>query len=294
MTLPLAPKTWTAIALLLQRPYLGRLWILQENEAANSLSILKYGATEVLWYYVRRALIRCQSEISALLETSVLLDPARSIYASKLSGISKTQDPTQIFEIESIRKCSEPRNKVFAILGLLQAKLAQQIQTLYSHPLRDVYMQAFIATVRTTRRLGLLECAGSQSSISNNGSWIPDFTQSMFERYTVEDVGLASCYSPAHAKFEQPLQLHVDGIISGRIQAVMTNLTRNAMSDWPEVHQMIKQQSPGITEEECLEAYLWTITQGDLEDRWHQSSITPDLAEAKAIFRLWCSNTMYA
>lgn len=152
--------------------------------------------------------------MAALLETS-MTSKLPATFASKLSGILKEYDPMALFALASTRKCGEPRDKVFAILGLLPPKLAEQIQPLYSLSVRDVYMKAFWATVQTTHRLGLLEWAASPESFSDGATWILDFRKSLFDRYSVEDASLASSCSAAQVTIQAPLQLHVRGILQG-------------------------------------------------------------------------------
>lgn len=230
LSLPLLPATWTAIALLIQRPYFERHWIIQEVQAASSASVVRCGNTVVLWYYVRRALMRCRYEIAALLETSPSSRlPTR--FAEKLCGTLKGYDLMALFALSSSRECSEPRDRVFAVMGLLPPQLSQSLQPLYSASVRDVYMHAFLATVRTTCRLGLLDCAIPESSLVSEATWIPDFTQSTFRRYSVDKNGLASSFSAARVIFQEPLEVHVHGILLGRIKAVSATVMGDAASD---------------------------------------------------------------
>ncbi|KAH4013036.1 hypothetical protein HBI73_211990 [Parastagonospora nodorum] len=283
LTIPLDMPTWNSIEALMQRSYFERLWTVQEAQVASPSSLVQCGATEVPWYYVRRAFIRCryQFEISSQVNRR---------FTDHLSRNLRGYSPMILFALASDRKCSEPRDKVFAILGLLPPTLTRRIRPLYSLPVEDVYMQACVATIQSTRRLGILECANPQHSTGDYATWVPNLTQSIFRRYSVGRSSLASSFSASHVSFQSPCCLQVRGVLHGRITAVSHITTSHATHDYPTVCEIIDRQFPNMTDEARLSTYLWVVTQGYLSDRWHKHVATPTLREAQAMLRDACIN----
>jgi hypothetical protein len=214
----------------------------------------------------------------------------RRIFTDHLSRSLHGYDATFLFGLATDRSCSDPRDKVFAILGLLPRELTRHIQPHYSLSVREVYVQAFLATVMTSCRLGLLGCAGLPNSVGDQTSWEPDFSESVFKRYSVIESNLANGFSAAHVMFQAPDPLHIRGILKGHIKAVSTTTNTDTTHDYAGVPAMMKAQVPHAAEDVCLTAYLWAITRGHLSDRWYDHSTTPSLLEARAIFQDACSN----
>jgi hypothetical protein len=228
--------------------------------------------------------------MSALSETCT---PAQLIAQRSVDHLARNlrgYDARFLFALTSDRKCSDPRDRIFAILGLLPPDLTQHILTLYSLPVGDVYTQVFLAAIRTTCRLGVIDFASPLDNIDNHFTWRPDFTKSVFERYSVAEGSFASSNSAAQVVFQQPHNLHVRGISGGLIRAISPTVTSHAKDDYPRICAMISTHFSNFTEEECLDAYLWTMTQGHLRDRWDDHSTTPSLQQARAIFRYTCAN----
>jgi hypothetical protein len=75
-------------------------------------------------------------------------------------------------------KCKDPRDRIFALLGLLPPAISRRIHPHYTKPTKEVYREAFIAYVQCSGDLTLLREAGP--------SWIPDFRSS---RKTFSRVG---------------------------------------------------------------------------------------------------------
>jgi hypothetical protein len=88
--------------------------------------------------------------------------------------------------------------------------------------------------------------------------------------------------------FEPPNRLHVRGVFQGEIRAVSPSTTSHAQVDYPAVLELVSLHLPHITREECLDWYVWVMTGGNLNRRWHGHSATPSLQEAKKILQqLW-------
>jgi hypothetical protein len=78
--------------------------------------------------------------------------------------------PLHLLRTATSAKCKDPRDRIFALLGLLPPAISRSIQPHYTKPTKEVYREAFIAYVQCSGDLTLLREAGP--------SWIPDFRSS--------------------------------------------------------------------------------------------------------------------
>jgi hypothetical protein len=289
--IPLSTKAWTAIAHLIQRPYWERLWIVQEIQTGNNHSIVQCGGFDASWYHVRRGFIRCSQTLAQLPQFSTPASIWQLRSVNHLSRNLKSAGVDWLFEVSTRHKCSDARDKVFAILGLLPPRLAQRIQPDYTSTVDCVYKQIFLATLDFTKRLYVLDAANPKESATGRPSWLLDFTPPSPEHHAVGPMGFASSQSAAHATYQSPNQLHVRGVLHGHVKAVSPTTTYDARFDYTAVRELVSLHLPHLTDEDCLESYLWTMTQGDLRDRCFIRAVVPWLEEAKAMIQdLWAGN----
>jgi hypothetical protein len=283
--IPLLPSSWNAIANFIQRPYFERLWVMQEAQMAGQNSIMQCGETEIPWYYARRAFIRCRSDMATLPRFSSLSSRMNQRLAEDISHSLVARDISLLFKIASTRKCADPRDKVFAVFGLLPSNLTQHIQSSYTLLFRDVYIQAFLATVHFTHRLGLLDSTNQHGPWNDHPSWAPDFRLSSSDLHDANTGSYASGPSAAHILYQPPDSLQVRGIYQGQVLAVSPIIISCVRDGYLAVLELVSLHFPYITKEECLGWYVWIVTQGYLKDRWYGHSMAPSLQEAKRILQ---------
>jgi hypothetical protein len=281
--IPLDSLTWSAIADLIQLPYFERLWIMQEIQAAGPNSMIQCGETEIPWYYARRAFIRCFPEMATLPQSSSLTSRRNQHVAEEISRSLAMEDVHVLFSIASGRQCADPKDKVFAILGLLPLSFTRHIQSSYTFSMQDVYIQACLATVNSTCRLGLLDRTNQHEQPNDHPSWAPDFRRSNYELHMVLAGSYAGGSSAAHASFQPPDRLQVRGVSRGKVQAVSPTITSHIAGDYQAVLELVSLNLLQVSKEQILDWYVWIIAQGDLKDRWHNHRMTPSLQEAKAM-----------
>jgi hypothetical protein len=287
--IPLNSMAWKSVAQLMQRPYFERLWVVQEVQMANSNAIMHCGETEVSWYYVRRAFIRCHSEMSAIPQLSSPSHRREQYRADFLSRSLSTRDASLLFRLATDYKCADPKDKVFAILGLLHPNLTRSIHLSYALALQDIYTQTFLATVHYTRRLGLLDIAYQPGPGNELPSWVPDLRQPNPERYKTGEGSYASASSAAHVSFQSPNKLHVCGITQGEVTAVSSIKTDHIQHSYPAIIELVTSYFPDAAEGECLDLCVWIVTQGHLSERWHGDDMFGSLKDAKKILQRLCA-----
>jgi hypothetical protein len=278
--LPMNRGNWHAILALLRRPYFERLWVLQELQMANQQSIVQCGEARFLWYNVRRGLLRCYADREHVINWAPM-DWLRDIYnAQGVSCDLASESPAALFEVASMRKCNDPKDKVFGLLGLLPPKMRDLLKTRYESSVEDVYIEAFLKTVEVTQRLLPLDRA-SQDDLEDYPSWGLRLDQPIYERYSRRDNSMAASYTAAKTMYQPPDQLQIIGIIQGSIIAASSDVTVEAKTDYLAAQKLVCEYFPNLPEEEGLEAFLWVITMGDLRERFLYHNKTPTLHEAE-------------
>jgi Heterokaryon incompatibility protein (HET) len=192
-----APKPWTAssdshvihaaamgLADLLSRPFFKRLWVVQEVVLGRDL-VAVCGARQFDWSILRLAclLFTRRPELASLLKSFVHIgcDFATMRKASRLVkdyGRLVGRDLWDIMYECSGLATSEPRDKVYAVLGL--AKRRRDLpRPDYAKAVQDVYLEAARHFVRTGHGIDVIEAAMSSDSRGKQGypSWAPWFDQ---------------------------------------------------------------------------------------------------------------------
>jgi hypothetical protein len=282
-SIPLSPETWDSISRFLRRPYFERLWVLQELQLANHRSIVQCGQVVRSWYNVRRALLRCRFDLRQSMQSSSSDHVKGLKHVINIARNQTTSNAGTLFGIASTRNCSNPRDKVYGLLGLLHPNLSKQIRPQYALSVADVYIQAFLATVRFTRRLDLLDRVDQQWSTRTQPSWTPNLTHASGGRYSVHASSLAAGSTAADVSYQPPDELHISGVIHGRVKAANSETTVNAISEYSSICKFISEHCPGMAEDARLESYLMIVTQSDVRERWHDHGMVPRLQELKNI-----------
>ncbi|KAF2833421.1 hypothetical protein CC86DRAFT_9574 [Ophiobolus disseminans] len=286
--LPLASGALEAVLNLIQRPYFERLWVKQEIQFSSEASIMQCGDMAIRWYHMRRGLIRLPREMTALPRLNSVSSWTKIRIADRTAHRLKMGDIETLFDIAAECKCVDPRDRIFAILGLLPASLAQRIHPDYQSPVEQVYLQAFLTILDFTRRFSRIGCVGGKAGMRNRPSWVRDFTQSYIDNYWLQDGNLASGHSSSHTSFVAPNQLHMQGVYHGEITAVSSPLTGSATANYLAFCELVSVSLPNKTKNECLDIYTWVMTEGQLHERWPELVVMPPSGEAKAIVQQMC------
>jgi hypothetical protein len=192
-----------------------------------------------------------------------------------------------LFRIAGKCKCSDPRDKVYALMALLPQTLTAKIEPQYSLSVCEVFMQMMLASIANTQRLNLICFQGEKTSGQNLPSWVPNLAGIKAE-YRKIPWATASGSSAAHSMFVHPNQLHVSGVSYTTIEAVHTE----KWSDLASASRLAWQCWFGNKETEIYptgehtdEVYTWTLSCGRFRERWPQSVVVPTFTDARAIFQ---------
>ena len=178
-------KEWKALASLLARPWFGRMWILQEMAVASSATIV-YGQNTIPWTdffdsIVRMARAYCLPENSAIEGADDVINKRLdNIITIKQEYLAKGHlNFWKALRLSSYSEAKDPRDKVFALLGLCVQNQFTQVD--YSKDIVEVYRDAalrilFGPGINSHGVMLFLSDAEKHRSSLPLPSWVPDWT----------------------------------------------------------------------------------------------------------------------
>ena len=90
----------------------------------------------------------------------------------------------QIMTDFRLHDCSDPRDKIYGLLGLIDLELGSRIRPDYAASPKDIYLDVALTHIRFTNSLDILSCkCGWQTMDLDLPSYIPDWTTQVDERW---------------------------------------------------------------------------------------------------------------
>ena len=180
-----------ALSVFLSRPYFWRVWVLQEIALAKQ-AILICGGKSIAWRVLAgRKLVDTHSNLRPahlLSKPNILraLETFQSHHGGCLTSLPPAlgfQNPTlrdvaqllPLLEIASFCDASDPRDKVYALLGLVTGLEPLGFIPDYTETVEDVYVDIAVLLARECGPMALLTKAVCRPSISRRRPWVPDW-----------------------------------------------------------------------------------------------------------------------
>ncbi len=181
-----------ALSTLLQNDWFARIWIVQEVAVARDLSML-YGTEQIMWQDLRDIIQFCLGSAESLpliqrtSNSGVRTCDHKGLRASQIFNVrievttGTSRDLS--FYLESFRSfgATDPRDKVFAVVGLAKTEHHPLVTPDYRKTVRDVYVDAarYLFTVETascplrTLSFAGIGCPRRHQSLP---SWVPNWS----------------------------------------------------------------------------------------------------------------------
>ena len=219
---PFDDETWKPVVNLLRRPWFERLWIWQEVRLARE-AYLFCGNEGLSWDSLRRAMLYLHkaykpSECVNLIERCCLLSNYQEHGAGGFDEL--------VFMLERSRSasCSDPRDKIFAVLSLASEAETCDLYPDYSKPTEAVYQDLVLHCTSNTQSLTilshceLLDDAGGMRL----PTWVPDWT---VPRLTETIPNSASCRnSKPRVRYQDGTVLAATGVhvaVVERVESIL-------------------------------------------------------------------------
>ncbi|KAH8650126.1 heterokaryon incompatibility protein-domain-containing protein [Xylariales sp. PMI_506] len=193
-----------AVACLFQRDYWSRLWVVQEVFNARSISVY-CGLTKLPWSLYKTAaqvFQRHKKDLDLYFSGTASDSRNRRRFSTLTSSLSYAQvlvydGPGSLLDFGSLdgvgdealldvmrtsrrKLTSEPRDKIFGVLGVLPEDIRREFPVDYSLSVKDVYTDIVDFLIYTTERLDVI-CESihfpAQTHTARLPSWVPDWSQ---------------------------------------------------------------------------------------------------------------------
>ncbi|KAF8849459.1 HET-domain-containing protein, partial [Acephala macrosclerotiorum] len=247
---PAGDPSYACLRRLLRRTWSSRSWIVQES-VMNKKNILMCGNWTVYNWDLLGDVVRNVS--AGLLPRACIQsfdDPPEMVFnmgpdyvtmqANMRAGkwgrfgippsTFKRMRLSQLLRRFHSFRSSDPRDKIYAFLGMADDRDRLGIVPNYSRPIRDVYTEAAICIINADRTLDVLSSVRADKSL-DLPSWVPDWSSfdswrggyNNFLWYTkyLDDVCLASGGKESDIQFtEDRTELNVRGILCAKLEVV--------------------------------------------------------------------------
>lgn len=191
-----APGSWLALAKLVRRSYWTRLWIIQEVTLGADRVVLYCGAEEIRWQDFCQAIemihrwlwlvkykaieqdcIRCPEEAQLYEIDRALMHIQKDLLtlSERQRAGSQPLDLRRLMEISAHSMCSDARDRVYGMLGVMDQEVANLIEPAYNATASDAFIRAAKAHMHVHQNIDFLRDAklwGTQGA----PTWVPDWT----------------------------------------------------------------------------------------------------------------------
>jgi hypothetical protein len=165
----IAPSSWRLFAStaaevlgpIFRLPYFSRTWIIQEIAMARAHSVL-FGDISTPWEWFTTPTIRH-------------LAPAWIQFCDR-RRYRETGDLANLLIDTKSSKASDPRDKVFGLLGLIQSAGAEGLVANYSCSVEEVFIGVALYLINKHSSIHILAMSGIHYKYSNFPSWVPDWS----------------------------------------------------------------------------------------------------------------------
>jgi hypothetical protein len=274
--LPYDVRTWNAVLRLSGRTYFTRVWIMQELHLSNHRTIIQCGSDAMSWMNLRKA-FNCLSTKRNL--PSFLFRGQLAAVAS-LANYDAREPYRELTRSIQDRNCSNDRDRVYGLLGLMPGGLRARIIPNYDITVGEVYRQETVAQIEFFQRLDVLGGCGLPGGSNPDRaidapSWVPDL---LLPRMPSPQRNFASGVSRCYVAFTSPDVAEVSGLQVG---------TANFVQDrqpW-EFGEGIENTKLWAYEDLDRDVYALTLCGMTVKERWQGSpGIVPSLEEWKRFY----------
>ncbi|CAF9937775.1 hypothetical protein IMSHALPRED_000541 [Imshaugia aleurites] len=219
--------TWTSLVSLLNRPWFGRLWIWQEVRLAKKELHLLCGHDDLPWNTFCNAVFflgRTPGPVMPEMATPRdrpgswkgrdrayrLCDPMS--HGSLLQALISTKNS----------ECSDNKDKIYAILNLVNQHERRGLKPNYFKSVIEVYQDVILCSLEIQKTLELLIFCELGGPIEDMPTWVPDWSSPTVCNQLLQAKGCLN--SEAHGEYVRDGILRVTGICAGTVVRVEDTL----------------------------------------------------------------------
>lgn len=178
----LSKPRWQALGRLFENPWFSRVWVIQEVAYGKDAMVFR-GSRSVSWTIFRSVASRILGHhLSNWLEASqpdAMVDTLRHISTVMRRDIAFQNDFFKMLCLCRTFKSTDPRDKIYALLGMSTDPVARRIRPDYTKDITSVFVEFTVAdmTAQTSLRHIIVAPSYARSESMDLPSWVPDWTQ---------------------------------------------------------------------------------------------------------------------
>lgn len=264
---PYDTRTWSSLRALFQRPWFNRVWVLQEALLGDQGSVIQCGNTCISFCALRKAMLVLGRKVTTPSDIrSKLLSYTPGILPTSMRALP------ELLRWAKHRSCSDPRDKIYGIIGLVPTSIIDGIRRDYSAPISKIYQSTILSYINVTKQLCLLQHCRLDQSFEDAPSWVPNWSFSDDNAMTGVDLGRCpSGRSSAEVRYHGENDLEIMGMYCTKVQSVKIK----SAGDAKEAFRAIRRWEPEgslsgnyVGGGSMIDAFLETIYQGHTKERY--------------------------
>lgn len=193
---------WGSINLFFTKPWFSRVWVIQEVAVSQSEPLAYCGSRQVSWSRLQagaRHIIRdypgLMESVTKIPSPDMLSDRTSILRLEHYRSLMRSKKPPSIVDLlieNRVADSADPRDKLYALLGLSSDGQDPALRPDYAKPLSQVYKELFKFIVTRDKRLDII-CASQPSGVPTIPCWIPNW----FDKWRYSTFGLRPSPSSA-------------------------------------------------------------------------------------------------
>lgn len=220
---------WTSIFSLLIRPWFGRLWIWQEVRLAKNGVQVFCGSGELPWEIFGNAIFYLEGMSLPMIPQDPLGLWKCMRRAFELSSLKRLSNLYMALDTTRDSECSDNKDKIYAILNLVDKRERMGLEPDYSRSTFEVYQDVVFYSLINRKSLQLLRFCERREPAADKPTWVPDWSSpndcNLLQHFE------ASLSSEAHAEYVGKGILRVTGVCAAKIDRTENCLPPENPSD---------------------------------------------------------------
>jgi hypothetical protein len=166
---------WIALRSLFERPYFRRMWIVQEV-ALGKKCVVYCGSHSVPWNNLAKAALCLEDDADHQADAHRVVRMIGGLKRMNVTGYSGHRPLMNLIHQSFNLLCTNPRDKIYGVLGLASDIMPEQFSPDYSLSVQDVYLATTIFCMRRYKSLEVLCQVRHPKLLPGMPSWVPDWT----------------------------------------------------------------------------------------------------------------------
>ena len=290
--LPYNEKVWNALTAILLRPWFTRLWVVQEAYLGGTRTKVQCGHSIVPWSAFIKIVMILGSK-SALSQGNPKLSEIISSIKPSVTELGDAEDFPRLLNAICHRQCTDLRDKIYGILGILSSTISNHITADYRSSVADVYKYALLTDMNTRRRIQMLQSCDIETRIPGEPSWIPNWAGLAGRQQLSTYFGgigriLLDTDGSTPASHIHPNILEIVGRQCAHVLNVSAPTSATVDGQVAALREILPtccDDDEYITGGSLLDAFITVVSMGRVKEKFPHSVLYPSMAELRQSYQ---------